>query len=260
MRELWRNRRLLVSLTRRDVEARYRGTFGGGWWTLLQPLLLTLTYYFVFGVVLRARFPGDPTQEGFVLYFLAGMLPWLAISEALGRSPGVMLEHHNFLKKLIFPAGILPVVRVLAALATEGFALAVFLVLIVVTRDRVPLTALWLPVVMVPQLLLTAGLSFILATAGVFLRDLAHLIGLALTLWFFLTPICYPETALPEGLRAWLGLNPLLTLVRAYRAVLVDGRAPDGWAVGQFWLFAAGVYALGWRWFQQLRRSFPDVL
>jgi len=260
MRELWRHRSLLLSLTRRDLEARYRGTLGGGWWTLLQPLMLTLTYYFVFGVVLRARFPGDPTSTGFVLYFLAGMLPWLAISETLSRSPQVILEHHNFIKKLIFPAGILPAVRVLAAFATEAAALAVFLLLLAANRGRVPWTVLCLPAVLVPQLMLTAGLSFLLAAAGVFLKDLTQLTSLLLTLWFFLTPICYPESALPEGWRPWLNYNPLVVIVRAYRAVLVEGRMPDWPGLALLGTLSVLVYALGWRWFRHLRRAFPDVL
>jgi hypothetical protein len=106
---IWRNRGLIRVMVRRDILGRYRGSFGGAFWTLINPLLLMLTYFFVFGVVLRSRFGQDQSRSGFALYFLAGMLPWLAFSEAAGRSPGVMLEHRNFVKKLVFAVETLPV-------------------------------------------------------------------------------------------------------------------------------------------------------
>ncbi len=258
--DLWRHRRLTLSLVRRDIEARYRGSFGGGLWTFLNPLLLMITYYFVFGVVLRARFPGDPTREGFVLNFLAGMLPWLAISEALGRSPGIILDHGNLVKKMIFPTEVLPVVRTLAALVTESVTLVLFLMLLLLTRGGVPTTALWLPLLLVPQIIMTLGLSFLLAATGAFLRDLLQLIGFALTLWFFLTPICYPPTAIPSELLPILGKNPMFALVQGYRAVLLEGRAPEWAALWKLWLISIVLFWMGWRWFRRLQSSFADVL
>lgn len=260
MTSLWRNRRLIWSLTKRDIQARYRGSFGGGLWTILNPLLLTLTYFFVFGVVLKARFPGDPTREGFVLYFLAGMMPWLAISETLGRSPTVIIEHYNYIKKLIFPSEILPVIRTFAALFSAIIALAIFLALLLITRGSIPGSLVWLPTLLIPQILLTLGLSYLLATSGVFLRDLAQIIGFVLTLWFFTTPICYPDTSLPAELLPILGKNPLYVLVRGYRAVLLEGSAPEWSSLWKLWLVSIGVFFLGYRWFSKLQRSFADIL
>lgn len=260
MISLWRNRRLAWSLTQRDIQARYRGSFGGGLWTFLNPLLLTLTYYFVFGVVMQSRFPGDPTREGFVLYFLAGMLPWLAMSETLGRSPSVIVEHFNFIKKLIFPSEILPAIRTMAALVSEAVALAIFLGLLLITRGEIPISVFWLPVLIVPQVLLTLGLSYLLAATGAFLRDLSQIIGFVLTLWFFITPICYPDTSLPPQLLPILGKNPVYALVRAYRAVLLEGHAPEWAALWKLWLLSIVVFFIGQRWFSKLQKSFADVL
>lgn len=260
MSSLWQHRSLAVSLARRDVQARYRGSFGGGLWTFLNPLLLMLTYYFVFGIVLSARFPGDPSREGFVLYFIAGMLPWLAISEAWGRSPSLILEHHNFIKKLVFPVEVLPVVRTLAALVSEAVALAIFLAMLLITRGAVPASALWLPVILIPQVLMTLGVSYILAATGAFLRDLAQMIGFLLTLIFFLTPICYPDSSMPSWALPILGKNPVYILVRGYRAVLLEGRAPEWNALWKLWLVAIILFFAGLRWFHKLRKSFADVL
>src|SRR2546423_14356594 len=107
------------SMVRRDILGRYRGSLGGVFWTILNPLLLMVTYFFVFGMVLKAKFGNDPSRSGFALYFLAGMLPWLAFSEAVGRAPFVLLEHRTFIKKLLFPVGTLPVNMVLAGLVSE---------------------------------------------------------------------------------------------------------------------------------------------
>src|SRR5581483_4333751 len=123
---IWRNRSLIRVMVRRDVLGRYRGSFGGSFWTIFNPLLLMLTYFFVFAVLLQARFPGDPSRSGFVLYYLAGMLPWLAFSEAVGRSATVVLEHRNFVKKLVFAVETLPVNLVVAGLVTEFVAVILF--------------------------------------------------------------------------------------------------------------------------------------
>jgi lipopolysaccharide transport system permease protein len=254
------HRSLILALARRDIEARYRGSFGGGLWTFLHPLLLMLTYYFVFGVVLQARFPGDPTREGFVLYFLAGMLPWLAMSETWGRSPTLIPEHVTLIKKVIFPVEILPVVRTLAALVPQAAAIAIFVALLFATRGAVPSTALWLPVLLIPQILLTLGVSYMLAAAGAFLRDLAQLIGFALTLLFFLTPICYPDSSLPAAALPILGKNPVYILVRGYRAIFIEARAPEWQAIWKLWLLSGIAFAIGYRWFRSLQRSFADVL
>jgi len=174
-----------------------------------------LTYFFVFGIVLRARFGGDPSRAGFALYFLAGMLPWLPFSEAAGRAPTIVLEHRNFVKKLVFPIEILPVNLTVAGLVTQAFALGVFFVFLLIAKGGVPATALWLPVLVVPQLIFTLGISWFLAALGVYVRDLGQMIGYLLTLWFFITPICYPEESLPAAALPLLAKNPIFVLSRA---------------------------------------------
>ncbi len=257
---LWRNRDLIRSMARRDVLGRYRGSLGDALWPLLNPLLLMLTYFFVFGIVLRARFGGDPSRWGFALYFLAGMLPWLAVSEAAGRAPTVILDHRNFVKKLVFPVEILPVIQALAALVTQMFALAVFVVMLMAARGGVPATALWLPALLVPQILLTLGLGWLLAATGAFVRDLGQVIGFLLTLWFFLTPICYPEASLPAWALPVLGKNPMFALVSGYRAIFLEARAPEFQALWKLWVVGAAMFLVGHAWFHKLRRGFADIV
>ena len=257
---LWRNRALIRSMVWRDILGRYRGSFGGVFWTVLNPLLLMLTYYFVFGIVLRTRFGGDPSRSTFVLYFLAGMLPWLPFSEAAGRAPFVLMEHRNFVKKLVFPLETLPVNLTASGLVTQAFALALFLLFLLLARGSVPAAALWLPALLVPQVLFTLGVCWFLAALGVYVRDLGQINGFLLTLWFFLTPICYPEASLPSEAMGLLSKNPLFVLVRGYRTILLESSAPAFGPLWKLWLVSAAVFILGHAWFYKLRKSFADVI
>ncbi len=257
---IWRNRGLIRVMTRRDVLGRYRGSFFGSLWTILSPLLLMLTYFFVFAVVLRARFPGDPSRSGFVLYYLAGMLPWLAFSEAVGRAPAVMLEHRNFVRKLVFAVETLPVNLVAAGLVTEFFGVILFCGILLAVRHAVPAGVLWLPALLIPQVLFTLGLSWFLAALGVFVRDLGQILGFVLTIWFFATPICYPEASLPASAIPLLSKNPIYVLVQGYRAILLGPGTPPAGPLWKLWLFSAAVFVLGYACFYKLRKSFADLI
>ena len=184
-------------MVRRDVLSRYTGSFGGAFWAVLNPLMLMVTYFFVFGIVMESKFGNDNSRTAFALYFLSGFLPWLAFSEAAGRSPWVMIEHRNFVKKLVFAIETLPFTLVVSGLISEIFGLLLFSAGFFVIRGTLQVSVLWLPVLIVPQVLFAAGVAWFLAALGVFVRDLGQVIGFLLTLWFFLTPICYPESSLP---------------------------------------------------------------
>lgn len=257
---VWNNRSLIRVMVRRDILGRYRGSFGGAFWTIINPLLLMLTYFFVFGVVLRDRYDPKASWSSFALYFLAGMLPWLAFSEAAGRAPGVMLEHRNFVKKLVFAVETLPVNLVVAGLITELFAIVLYCGFLLAINHTLPLALVWLPVLIIPQILFTAGVAWFLAALGVFARDLGQIMGFVLTLWFFLTPICYPENKLPHAAEGILTKNPIYVLVHGYRAIFIQNQAPAFGAVWKLWLVATVVCLLGHAWFYKLRKSFPDLL
>lgn len=257
---VWRNRGLIRVMVRRDILGRYRGSFGGVFWTLINPLLLMLTYFFVFGIVLRTRFGADQSRSSFALYFLAGMLPWLPFSEAVGRSASVMLEHRNFVKKLVFAVETLPVNLVVAGLVSEFFAILLFCAFLLAARGSLPVSIVWLPLLLVPQILFTAGVSWFLAALGVFVRDLGQVIGFLLTLWFFLTPICYPGSSLPPEFMPLLAKNPIYVLVSGYRAILLENHAPDFAPLWKLWLVAVAALVIGHAWFYKLRKSFADII
>jgi lipopolysaccharide transport system permease protein len=261
---VWRNRALSATLVRREILSRSRGSFGGGLWTILSPLLLMLTYFFVFGVVLNQRFEADPRPGSWALYFLAGMLPWLAFSEAAGRAPTVLIEYRQLIKKLVFPIETLPVNLVYSGLVGEAFGLCLFLPACYLLRGQMPWTVVYLPLLLIPQMIFTAALCWFMSALGVFFRDLAQINGFLMTVWFFITPICYSEAQMehqiPAGARRILMANPMFILVRGYRAIFLEGHAPSWRPIAGLTVGSLVFALLAHGWFYKLRKSFVDIL
>jgi lipopolysaccharide transport system permease protein len=178
------------------------------------------------------------------MYFLAGMVPWLAMSEAIGRAPGVILEHGSFVKKLLFPVEVLPVTLVLSGLFSEVFGLVVFSGAMALFGYVFSTTALLLPLVLIPQFLLTLG----------------QIMGFVLTIWFFTTPICYDERALPQNYLWLFELNPMFVLVRSYRAIFLEASAPPWIPLAAVTALGALVFVAGHGLFYKLKRSFGDLV
>lgn len=260
VRTVLRHRALISSLVRRDIVGRYRGSVAGTLWTLIHPALLMIAYYFVFAVVLRVRFRPNSGSGDFAFYFLCGMLPWLAFSEAVGRAPNVILENSNFVKRVVFPLEILPLNLMLVGLVTEIFALLIFVGAMLATGRGLDWRILFLPAILVPQVLLTAGLCWLLAALGVFLRDIGQVMNFVLTVWFFTTPICYPASSLPKNWLWLLEMNPLFPIVEAYRAVLLESRLPDWTPLAVLWVVSTAAFCLGYAWFYKVRKSFADLM
>jgi lipopolysaccharide transport system permease protein len=163
-------------------------------------------------------------------------------------------------KKLVFAVETLPVNLVAAGLVSELFAVVLFCAFLLAARGGVPPSVVWLPALLIPQVLFTAGVSWFLAALGVFVRDLGQVMGFVLTIWFFVTPICYPETSLPPAAMALLSQNPIYVLVRGYRAILLEHQAPAWGALWKLWVVAVVVFVLGHAWFYKLRKSFADMM
>ena len=251
---------LIRAMVRRDILGRYRGSFGDSAWTILQPLLLMSTYFFVFGIVLESKHEGDKTRAGYALFFLSGMLPWLSFSEAIGRAPFVVWEHRNFVKKLVFPVEILPVNLALSGLITGSLAYVVYLFIMMAAKEHLPWAMVWLPTLIIPQLLFTVGLGWIMAAAGVFIRDLGQINGFLMTLWFFLTPICYTDKALPQSLMPMFRRNPMYAFVRGYRLIFLEDRPPEFEPLLKVWMFALFLFFFGHWMFKKLKKDFPDIV
>ena len=172
----------------------------------------------------------------------------------------MILENSNFVKRVVFPLEILPFNLILTGLVTEVFALLIFLGALIGSGRELHWTAAYLPLILIPQVLLTAGFCWFLAALGVFLRDIGQVMGFVLTVWFFTTPICYPASSLPEN---WLWLfekNPMYTIVEAYRAVFLENTFPAGTPLAVLWAVAVAAFCLGYAWFYKVRKSFADLI
>ena len=260
--DLLRNRRLAVELTRRTIHDRYRASYLGLLWTFLSPLLLLLVYTIVFGMIVNTRsafgISGSRYEFGLVLF--AALIPFSFFSEVLGSATSLVVGQVSYVKRVVFPLQLLPVVSVLAGLVHAAAGLILFVVGALAVLGRVPATAIALPIVWAPHVVMTLAWVFVLAALGVFLRDLTQIVSLALSALFFLSPVFYPASAMPEVLRPFYWLNPVAVVVENSRRILVSGLWPEwnllfAWlAVGLVFLVAA--FAL----FVRLRPAFNDVL
>jgi len=258
--ELPRRFDLIWPLARRMTVARYRGSALGLLWALLTPAVMIAVFTFLFAGVFGARFTEGGTPLEYALYLFCGLLPWTAFSETLQQSSGIVVAHANLVKRVVFPLETLPVAQALAALAAQLFGTVALLAATAVIRRELHPTLLWLPVLLVPQLLLTLGGAWLVASLGVFVRDTAQVLGLVLMAWLYLTPIIYPEQVVPARFRPALELNPFTPLVRSYRRVLLEGAPPDWAGLAYMTLLAVAFFLLGYWWFARTRKNFADVI
>lgn len=254
---------LVRSLVARDVTGRYRGSALGILWSLVTPLCMLAIYTFVFGSILGTRWNGVNDlggMAGFSIILFAGLLVFQLFAEVVTHAPTLVLSNVNYVKKVVFPLEILPVVAVGSALFHLSVSLVPLFAFMLWIRGHIPPTALLLPVVLAPFVLVILGLGWFFASLGVYLRDIAQFLGTVVTALMFLSPVFFPATALPEGVRPWLMLNPLTVPIEQTRVVLIWGNAPDWATLGVYGLCAVVIATAGFCWFQATRKGFADVL
>ena len=232
----------------------------GLFWSVAHPLIMLVLYTFVFAMILKVKVGADEGTGSFALFLLCGMLPWNAFQEGLSRSAGVILENAALIKRTVFPSEVLPAYLVLSGLVNELIGLVILLLALLVTGHSLSPLLLLLPAIFLLQFLFTLGLSWVVAGINVFIRDVGQLLGLALTLWVFLTPIYYPSSLLPDGLRFLLLLNPMAGLVDAYRALILRGRLPNPSSMMVLALFSLSAFTIGYVMFKKMQRAFADVV
>jgi lipopolysaccharide transport system permease protein len=261
-----RNGSLIRQLVEREIVGRYKGSVLGILWSLLTPLFLLAVYTFVFGAVFKARWqsPGggdaDASIADFAVILFAGLIVFQLLAEVVNRSPTLVLSNANYVKKVVFPLELLPVVAVGSALFHAAVSIAVLVVFNVVLSGHIPATTLLLPLVLAPYVAFILGLAWFFAALGVFVRDIGQVLGPLVTALMFLSPIFYSSSALPDWVAPWLTLNPVTLPVEQTRDVLIFGRLPDFGALARYSLVAIAVCWLGYTWFEKTKRGFADVL
>jgi lipopolysaccharide transport system permease protein len=259
---LWRNRGLIAQMARREVVGRYKGSVIGLLWSFLNPVFMLAMYTFVFSVVFKARWgagSGDSRSQ-FAIVLFVGMIVHSLFAEVLNRAPSLVLGNVAYVKKIVFPLEVLPVVSLCAALFHASVSLLVLLAASALMNGAVPFTAILVVPVLLPLMLLTLGLAWSLASLGVFLRDVGQTIGLVLIVLMYFAPVFYPVSALPAEFRPWLMLNPITFPIEQARAVLILGKLPDWEGLLVYTLVAALVAWAGFAWFQKTRKGFANVL
>jgi lipopolysaccharide transport system permease protein len=251
---------LIYSFAKRELLGRYKGSFLGIAWAVLTPVVMIAIFTFIFAGIFGARFGASQSHWGYALYLFCGLLPWTMFQESTQQSANTIIVHANLVKRVVFPLETLPAAQVFAALGNQLFATIGLLIATVVILRDLHLTILWLPVLLIPQLLLGLGAAWLIASLGVFLRDIAQGITLLLMAWMYLTPIIYPESIVPDRFRTLINLNPFTPLVRSYRRIFLDGYPPDWRGLAYFSVFALVVFLFGYWWFARTRKSFADVI
>lgn len=257
---LWRYRNLVAQLTRRELAARYRGSALGTVWALLVPLLMLCLYTYVFSMVFKARWGTQDGGKGLVaLTLFAGLVPFNMFSEVVGGAPGVIVGSANYVKRVVFPLELLPLVKFASALV-QGMISAGVLVLGLAVQGALHPTLVLLPLAWLPLLLLMLGSGYFLAALGVFLRDTAQAVQVVLPFLFFLTPIVYPLEAVPSNLLVVVWLNPIAHVVEDCRRAALFG-VPLNWrALALNTLGGAVVAFAGFLFFMKSKRAFHDAL
>lgn len=261
-RSIWKHRSLIWQLIKRDVSAKYRGLSLGMAWVILQPLLMLVLYTFVFSTVFKARWniPGADSTLSFGLVLWIGLTTFNVFSEGLTRAPNLITSHANYVKKVVFPLELLPVVALGTALFGWIVNTTILIIALVGSGTALQLGILQIPLLLVPLALLTLGLMWFLAAMGVYLRDTAQTIGLIVTALMFMSPVFYPVSSVPEAYRVLLQLNPVSFYIEQARLVTFDSMPLDYAGLAVHAAFSLLVAAGGFAVFQRVRKGFADVL
>ncbi len=262
IRSWWSHRQLIAQMTKREVIGRYKGSVLGLTWSFFNPILMLAVYTFVFSVVFKARWGmgEEETKSQFAMVLFAGLIVHGLFAEVLNRAPNLILSNVNYVKKVVFPLEILPGIAMGAALFHSLVSLFVLLVALFMTNGFLHWTVILIPLVLLPLVILILGLAWMLASLGVFLRDVGQTISILTMVLLFLSPIFYPVTALPAEFRDWIMANPLTFIIEQARAVLIWGQFPDWIGLAVYIVISTTFAWLGYAWFQKTRKGFADVL
>jgi lipopolysaccharide transport system permease protein len=260
----WAKFDLLRTLVRRDLEARYKGSVLGNLWPLVNQLSQLLIYTYVFSIVLKVKLSLHGVPENnftFGLWLFTGLLPWMSFTGGLTQAAISVIAQPNLVKKVVFPLALLPIVSVVSAFIESAFGLIALIFFVALSIHTLHPTLALLPLVWLTQLLLTTGLGYLVAGLTVFLRDIPQVLAVVLNIWFYMTPIIYPASAIPAEFRDWIfWLNPLATISEVYRDLILVGEVKHWSEWGVAAAISAIVFAGGFTVYKRLRPVFADVL
>jgi ABC-type polysaccharide/polyol phosphate export permease len=260
LRNLVERRALLFQLVRRDFQQRFVGSAAGWLWGVVHPLVLLLSWTFVFQTCLRVPLPEGGLTRNYTLFLFCGMLPWLLFQDVVQRSANSLVEQAGLITKTVFPAEVVPVSIFLSSLIHHLIALALAVAAVLLIEGRMSVMLVFVPVYTLLVGMIAVGLGWVVSSLNVYLRDTAQVLVVALTLWFWVTPIMISEQQIPDNLRFLLRVNPLSYAVRAYRERLLSTQWPNGGELLVLTAYAVAFFVAGGLFFRHLKRGFADVL
>jgi len=261
IRSLWVYRGLILTSIRREVAGKYSGSYMGVLWAFINPLLMLAVYTFVFSIIFQARWgEGTGSKSEFALVLFSGLIVFNLFSECINRAPGLIVSNKNYVKKVVYPLEILSWVGLGVSLFHTVISLLVWFLAYAVFFGVPHVTVLYLPLVLLPLILLIMGLSWVICSIAVYVRDVDQFVGIATTVLLFLSPIFYPVASIPEKYRSMIYLNPLTPVIEQVRDVLYWGVYPDFKLLALYIFATALVAVIGFCWFQKTRKGFADVL
>ena len=232
-------------------------------WSFFNPVFMLVVYTFVFSVIFKSRWGGiggDDSKTQFALLLFVGMIVMNLFSDVLNRAPSLILNNVNYVKKVVFPLEALVVIATGSAVFHALISLGVLTAAFAVFNGYLQWTVVFAPLVLLPLIILTLGFAWMLASLGVFLRDVGQFVGIVTTVMMFMAPVFYPITAVPERYRHYIMANPLTFIIEQSRAVLIWGHLPDWSGLAVYTLVAMITAWAGYAWFQKTRKGFADVL
>lgn len=259
----WQHRQLILALSRREILGRFQGSFLGRLWLVLAPLFMLCLYAFFFGEILQARWSigvADATFGNFTLILFSGLMLHQFLSESLGRAPELILSNANYVKKIIFPLEILALVVVKVNAVQLLVSVAILMIAVVVMTGQYFWQWIYLPLVLIPFMVLTTGLVWLFAALGVFLRDLKQVVMYLSTILLFMSPVFYSMDRLPDSLQFIYFVNPLIVAIDQIRQVLFLGASPDWMILLSYSAVAVVVAVVGYKFFLRSKPAFADVM
>ena len=256
LRIVLENKYLFNQLVRRNIELKYKGSNLGLIWSIVRPLMMLCVYTFVFTFVFKARWGIDAEggRGAFALILFCGLAMFNIFSESVNSSSRLITANQNFVKKIIFPLEILPLAQVTSCIVLNGVWFLLLFIGTVAVLKTLSWTMLLLPLTLIPLALFTTGICLFISSLGVYLRDIPHLVSVVMQILFFMTPIFYPLTRVPEKYRWILQLNPLALIVEETRKIFLYGQTPNWLFIGI--CFAVGILTLqlGLIWFMKTKK------
>lgn len=258
----WSHRNLIKQFTKREILSRYRGSNLGLLWSVINPLIMLTVYTFVFSVVFKGKWgiTDSTNQFEFAIIMFCGIIAYNIFNETINRAPTLIIGNVNYVKKVIFPLEILPITIISSSLVHSFISLIILILMSNFLFMTTTWTIILFPIVMAPLVFFTLGFTWFLSSLGVYVRDIGYTVIVLTNILFYITPIFYPITAVPEFLRIYMYFNPLTTIVESLRQIVLWGQVPYWPSIILLYFISYSVMVIGLTWFMKTRKGFADVL